>query len=549
MGTEAVVVGRAGSCLLAIVLLAGGCGDGGPAADGRDGGTTDDGTTDDGDGGDGGTTDDAGTEVDDGDGPGPDGGDGGTTPAGPFRYGVNFGHRNGAWGDDLYADLARGAGANGARISLPETHLERWGYEIEVADMRHYAEVGLRDHVAFLTSPIRGHSTAPASAADGELAYWIPRNLHEPITLPSGEINPDNYWAAYVYRTVSVYKEWVGVWEIWNEPDWVSDGRVVERWATEAPTADELPRFHGSVFDYVRMLRVSREAARMADPDARIAVGGLGYPNFLAALLRSTDNPVDGGVDAEHPFRGDVYFDVLSIHYYPLWTPGSSEAAADGLLHLQAEFQAVLDEAGRDGAGVTGKAWTCTEIGAPHVALADAPGGPEYARNFLVKAMTLGQAAGFEGLDWFLLTDGAAPGASTSAFDSMGLYEDIVDLATTDEATLTGTGCAYATLGGLLEGAAVDGPATAGLVLPPGARGVAFRRSDGTRAWVLWAVPAGTDETAAATVSLAPSRSLWAFAWDDRCGGEPDATLPSVGGRVTVDLDGSPLILVEPAEI
>ena len=52
-----------------------------------------------------------------------------------------------------------------------------------------------------------------------------------------------------------------------------------------APKAADLPRFNGSIHDYVRMLRVTKEAATKADPAALIATGGIGYPTFLAALL------------------------------------------------------------------------------------------------------------------------------------------------------------------------------------------------------------------------------------------------------------------------
>ncbi|MBN2802478.1 MAG: hypothetical protein JXR91_05255, partial [Deltaproteobacteria bacterium] len=78
-----------------------------------------------------------------------------------FRFGINGGHRNLSWGDDVQAELEQRAGCNSSRISLPERHLDQWGYEIEVNDMKAYESLGLTNHVAFLTSPIRAHSTAP----------------------------------------------------------------------------------------------------------------------------------------------------------------------------------------------------------------------------------------------------------------------------------------------------------------------------------------------------------------------------------------------------
>ncbi len=75
---------------------------------------------------------------------------------------------------------------------------------------------------------------------------------------------------------------------MWNEPDWTPDWHTVDRWKTNPPTATELPRFNGSIFDYVRMLRVTWQAAKKADPNALVATGGVGYPPFLDAILRYT---------------------------------------------------------------------------------------------------------------------------------------------------------------------------------------------------------------------------------------------------------------------
>jgi hypothetical protein len=85
----------------------------------------------------------------------------------------------------------------------------------------------------------------------------------------------------------------------------VSDWTVTQAWSTSPPTAAELPRFHGSIFDYVRMLRITWEVAHKIDPGAHVAVGGLGYASFLSAVLRYTDNPADGSVTTDYPSTGD----------------------------------------------------------------------------------------------------------------------------------------------------------------------------------------------------------------------------------------------------
>lgn len=39
------------------------------------------------------------------------------------------------------------------------------------------------------------------------------------------------------------------------------------------------------------MLRIASVVAKHVDPDAQIATGGIGYANFLDAILRYSDNP------------------------------------------------------------------------------------------------------------------------------------------------------------------------------------------------------------------------------------------------------------------
>src|SRR5262249_11412018 len=142
------------------------------------------------------------------------------------------------------------------------------------------------------------------------------------------------------------YKTWVHLWHVWNEPDWVSNWQVTQSWDTMPPAAADLPRFNGSIFDYIRMLRITMEVARKADPEALIATGGIGYPSFLSAILRYTDNPVDGSVTAEYPKTGGAYIDVIDFHYYPIFSPKSSDASADDYIQAKVDMDQVLATAG-----------------------------------------------------------------------------------------------------------------------------------------------------------------------------------------------------------
>ncbi len=466
---------------------------------------------------------------------GDDTGGGTSELGGPFLRGVNFGYRNTNWGDADMSWLAGRAGSTSARLSLAETHLDKWGYDIELGDVQTYKVDGMDHHIAFLIAPIAAHSTAPPGTPDWELAHFIPLNLYEPAVV-DGVVNPNNYWASYVFKTVDTYKGNIDTWEIWNEPDWVADYNVTLDWDSTAPTAAELVRFGGSIHDYVRMLRVSAEAAKLADPDAKIALGGIGYPSFLGALLRYTDEPVSGAVTPEYPATGAAYFDVLNYHYYPLWTPGSSDAAVEGFIGLRDEYSAKMKAA-----GATPRPFSVTEVGAPRSSYNGQPGGVEYARNFIIKVMTRAQAEGFLRVDWFSLSDGD----HDTAFGEMGLYEDVKNLATKEDAVRTPTGVAASTHGSLLGTALFDPAATAALGLGGDAHGYAFRLPDDRQGLVLWAHAAGTDEAAMAHVDIATERSFDRHEWDFSATGSKTPVAP-VGGVLGLDLTSAPVILVEP---
>jgi len=100
---------------------------------------------------------------------------------------------------------------------------------------------------------------------------------------PGKTINENNRWAYFVNAAVNRYKpggtlaqqqgwsadQGVRYWEIWNEED-----------------LDQF--FIGTPADYARLLKVAYLAARHADPDATIVLGGLAHfekPNWLSDVL------------------------------------------------------------------------------------------------------------------------------------------------------------------------------------------------------------------------------------------------------------------------
>jgi len=452
-----------------------------------------------------------------------------------IRLGINKGHRNPAWNDQQTADLAVRAGVNSSRISLPMSHLETWGYEIEVDDIAYYRAHGIdRNLVAFLTKPTAACSTAPSGTADWELVHYLPAGLYEPIWLSDGVVNPANCWARYVHDAVTVYKDVIDIWEIWNEPDWVADWRHTLTWWEEPPTADHLVRFNGNIFNYLRLLRVSAEVIRHVDPDARVATGGLGYPAFLDALLRYTDNPADGSATEAYPHRGGHWFDVHSIHYYPIFGGGNSDAGVAGFLD---QLQSHVDVLVARGSGP--RTILFTESGAPHLVVGENPGGDSYARNYLMKMIAKAHAAGVSGVDWFLLTDSAPLSELDSPFDYMGLFLDTLELASPEDAVMTETGIAHATLSLLCADAESFEPLD-GSVTGPGVDGVVLRFAD-RRGYILWAV-AGDGEAASGSAVISGERPLVAHEWNFS---DDDSARSSYDAGATIPLSSSPVIVIE----
>ncbi len=141
-----------------------------------------------------------------------------------------------------------------------------------------------------------------------------PAGLYAPIfsdgtDIPGAgkSINPQNYWARFVFSAVQRYKPggtlsisrgWpsnvgVRVWEVWNEPDFE------QFWG-------------GSIADYARLLKVAYLAAHSADAEAQVMFGGLLYAtntNWLEQVLR---------IYSQDPLAlaHNWFMDMVAIHSY-----------------------------------------------------------------------------------------------------------------------------------------------------------------------------------------------------------------------------------------
>ena len=231
-----------------------------------------------------------------------------------YRIGTGIGGFHSTYSVDNVRSLMEYAGFDGMRKKLPASHFESWGYGLELGVCEINEKHGILDVVGYLCTPPKWHSSNITEHPE----FCYPDHLYEPIWLENGEVNPNNYWASYINKTVSTYKRYIKIWETWNEPDYVRNVDT-SKWATEPPNPKDLTHWYGTIFQYIRLLRITYEVAKKVDPDCWVATGGLGYPNFLDGIMRYTDNPDGGKLTEEFPAYGGAYFDCDAYHKYPQW--------------------------------------------------------------------------------------------------------------------------------------------------------------------------------------------------------------------------------------
>jgi len=478
-----------------------------------------------------------------------------------FHYGVNLGGYgtssnispdNGAflpWTDDDLAALAigdiasgvPGAGATSIRLALPESFLEdpNLSYDIRLDEFQRYVELGLKDHTVFLNSPSDAHRDYTEYCPGVQSEIW--KNLHLPIWDGGANGTPytdENHYARYVYEVVIRYGKWVKYWEVWNEPDFTtsynnkSDPGTPGSWWTEDPSPCDLGGQFGiaaPVSHYVRMLRITYEVVKSLYPESYVCTGGIGYPSFLDAVLRNTDNPNNGDVSGEYPLTGGAYFDVLSWHYYPHvdeafkeWNNDilnfdysrHSDGAITEFYEREREFNAVLESRGYNGGTYPRKLQINTETNIPRKELLSAnfAGGNQIQANYNMKVMFASQVVGVDHLHLYHIGekyDDALPvWAPQQQWDLMGLYKNILT-QNKHTAVHTDGGIALKTMSDALRGYWYDAGKTSQLQLPNNVRGGAFSNGAGETTYMLWAKTfRDRSEEAAANYSF-PSSLPW----------------------------------------
>jgi len=207
--------------------------------------------------------------------------------------------------DERYASaLELGAGWNRWPLYWDRVETESGSYVWDAYDRQ---VAGDLEHGLHINAILLGR---PAFYADDASIMGLDEPIFADGTDTPGDdkmLNPDNFWANFVYAAVARYmpdgelaqeNDWplgwgISVWEIWNEPDYE-------------------PFWSASVADYARLLKVAYLAAKQADPHTQIMFGGLLYPtqdNWLARVL---------AIYQDDPFADDHnwYMDMVAVHNY-----------------------------------------------------------------------------------------------------------------------------------------------------------------------------------------------------------------------------------------
>ncbi len=493
-----------------------------------------------------------------------------------FRYGVNPGYYPN-WGnhDTIIANIAagnpiigvEGAGVTAFRPTLPEWFVNGFGYGIRLYAFEHYEQLGMSNHTVFVQGPVEEHRDMT------EYCMGSPSELFSNSYLDIWDggangtpINDANHYAVYMYNVVNTYKDYVRYWEIWNEPDLTSslnstaDPSMPGSWWSTDPDPCDIA-IKAPIQHYIRLLRISYEVIKALDPDAYVTTGGIGYPSFLHAILRNTDNPVDGSISPDYPLKGGAYFDVLSYHVYPHidgcyrigWNNDigdfdyqrHSDAGAECLITNKMEFQEVLDEFGYDGTTYPEKRWIITETNVPRRGVtfgAENYGNDEIQRNWVIKAFVEAQANNIDQVHLFRLGETEDAATATYEFSLMGLYKNL-NASTPYNQEYTDEGIALRTLSETLSGMRYDPIQTAALNLPTSIKGGAFINENGDYKYVLWAViTTDQSEQASASYSFPTSfsiTSLTTFNWSSSIDGISTSVNPQ-----NIQLSGEPLFLL-----
>jgi GEVED domain/Secretion system C-terminal sorting domain len=490
---------------------------------------------------------------------------------GPFGVGVNMGfYAN--WTNINQAVIAagdpslgiKGVGATTIRPGMSADVYANFGYDISQPDFVKFKQLGMEHFTGIIGGP-------PEWQRDfTNYCTGNPSTLFKDMYLPIWDnsdgtpINEANHYAYYLYRVVNMYKDDVTFWEIWNEPgfDYTAiNGRKVPgepgNWWDNDPDPCDY-KLRAPIQHYVRMLRISWEVIKTLDPDSYVTIGDPGFPSFLDAVLRNTDNPDSGAVTTAFPLKGGAYFDCMTFHSYPhfdftAYDPfinlfkRHSDGGADGLIVARDRFQNILNNYGYNGTTYPKKLWNVTEYNAPRRAITGPwVNGADMQINYLLKVLMKAKKEQIAQMHIYNLFDVRNDAEAIDEFDLMGMYANNTGVLPYQQ-LVNPQGKAMHTFTTLLENARYDTAATLSLNLPATVGGYAFKLPNDSLVYALWAkTQTDLSEVASATYSFPASLQMDSLVTHDWEYGYTSVT--TIRASDSLQLNGRPLFFKRKVE-
>jgi len=221
----------------------------------------------------------------------------------------------------------------------------------------------------------------------GNPPAWAVKDGSTPKNLDLPWSDPSNYWGQFVYKLAQTYAGKIDTWIIWNEPDF--------------PKGNPLSTWAGTESDYYLLLKDAYQAAKAANPNAKIVFAGTTYwvdvnagkTVFFQRVLEA-GRKLDGQAAADNGY----YFDVVDLHLYS--SPLDLYRVPQAYKQIMANF------------GISKPIW----ISETNVAPYDDPGNetpPGSFRaslmeqaNFVIRAFAMALAGGVERIALYKMVDG-----------------------------------------------------------------------------------------------------------------------------------------------
>lgn len=519
-----------------------------------------------------------------------------TPYTGFFRPGINFDYYPPYTNIDL-ANIAagnpglglQGIGAVASRPALSDVAGAEYGYDLLVLDFAHFENLGMGELTMIVGFASDEHKIQQnfCDANDPQHIFCtndfynpdcssdLFENMYTPIFDDGSDgtpINDENYLAAYIYKMVKLYGDHVRFWEIWNEPGfdhsylqgWQEPGSSSTNWWDEDPSPC-VNHFHAPIEYFVRTLRICYEVIKSEAPDDYVVLAGVGFESFLDAVLRNTDNPVDGSPTPEYPYGGGAYFDVMGFHTYPdidgsvrYWDQNlnqfvytrHSDAASEGVPKRKQTYENRLAMYGYDGVTYPKKEWIITELNSPRKKFnPESMASVESQINYIIKATAKAMRIGVRQMHPYQLADRKKENKATGEFDLLGMYYNFTFTNPYDALQKTEEGKAYTTVAKFVYRTTYDADRTAAMNLPDNLDGVAlWDQANGRYKYILWAkTTIDKSEAASGTYSFPASFNLTELTkreWDFSETAYQTTISPN-----NIYLTGRPIFLIEPASV